>query len=132
MSAKNITDNLLTTISKGPLFVFVVLGFGIWQASKMSEAQLITLNRLVEIFNNTVGLSLLFVFVMFFVYAFILYPSGKFVANFSREFIEMQKEHNRQHDQHVEASKGMFHMIDAIKDECQEMHEKLNKFYGHD
>lgn len=124
------TESIVATISKGPLVIFLLYGFGFWQLSKMTDAQIQTIEKLVKVFSNPFG-AVLAVF-LFFMMIFIttLYPAGKFTAGFAKELIELQKNHNEQHGEHVQASKKMYHIIQGIDNKCLEMHSKIDKFYG--
>lgn len=130
MSTRTISENVISTISKGPLVIFVMLGLAIWQASKMTEQQIQTLDKLVDVLNNAVGFGLLFLVILLLIFVGLLYPAGKFLASFSKELIDQQKDHGKQHKEHVEASKGMFHLMSSIQDMCKDTHDKINRFYG--
>lgn len=130
MATKTITENVIATVSKGPLVVFVAFALGLWQASYMSDQQIATLERLTTVLNNEVGAAVYFAFGLLLFYALVLFPSGKFIATISAEFMEHQKEHARQHVEHVEASKAMFHKVTEIEDKCSQIHAKIDKFYG--
>lgn len=130
MGSKTITDNVVSTLSKGPLVVFLAFGFALWQASYMTDQQLATLERLTQVLDNPVGASIYLAMAGLLFYAVVLYPTGKFVSTILTEFIEHQKTHALQHNEHVEASKQMFHSLESLDERCRAICARLDEFYG--
>jgi len=129
MSTKTITENIVATISKGPLIIFLLLGLGIWQASNASDEQMTTLEKLIQLLNNQVGLFIYIFIMSLFMYSLILWPVGKFFADVSKEFLESSKIHDENTATHIEASKQMYHVLSDLKETCAALSEKISKFY---
>lgn len=129
MSTRTITDNLLITISKGPLLIFLTLGLGLWQASKMTDKQVATIEHLVGVLNNVVGLGLLSVVGFLILYATILWPIGRFISSVSVEFFESQRAHAVASQEHHAASKAMYHEIQRQGEEITALHKTIKKFF---
>lgn len=129
MSTKTITESIVSTISKGPLIIFLLIGLGVWQASNSTQEQREAIKQIIELLNNQVGLFV-YIFVMsLFMYSLILWPVGKFFADVSKEFLESSKLHEENALTHHEASKQMYHVITELKESCAELTEKIHKFY---
>lgn len=130
MSTKAITDSLITTVSKGPLVIFVLLGAGMWQASKMTEAQINTIEHLVSVLNNPVGSALYTVLMLILLYTLILWPTGKFLSGISKEFFDSQKLHAAASLEHHTASKAMFHEMQGMRKAVIEQKNTIDHFFA--
>ena len=129
MSTKLLSDSLITTISKGPLVIMLLLGLGFWQASKMTPAQIDTVEHLAQVLNNPVGSAIYTILMLVLLYSLVLWPVGKFLSTMITEFLEIQKLHNIQTKEHFEASKLMFHEVEIVKNDTTKMLEIIEKFY---
>ena len=132
MATTRITENVITTISKGPLIIFVIFGLGFWQASKMSDEQISTIEKLISVLDNTVGIAIYSIGMLILFYSLILWPVGKFVSTISKEWIEESKVHEQNARTHYEASKALYHKISETHDVVKALNAKIAKYYNGD
>ena len=129
MSTRTITDGLIANISKGPLLIILMFAIGIWQASKMTHDQTETIKELLVILNTPVGWGGYILSGFLLMYSLLLWPIGKWFADSTEKFLALNQLHVNAQEDHIAASKGMFHQIEDIQTGYEHLRHKIEKYY---
>lgn len=108
-----------------PQFAALILvGVLLWGLSQFSQTQINTLEKIIQISDNFIGRMWFGLICFFFFYALVIYPVGKYMSDFLREWAKVQSTHYADTTEHIAGSKELYHMLSEVQ-KRSENHKEL-------
>lgn len=125
-----IVSKVLVHFLNSQFAALILIGSLLWGLSNFTDAQIDTLDRIIQISDNWIGRMWFALICFFFFYALVLHPTGKFMANFLNSWAKVQTAHYTETMTHVGASKEMYRILADMNTTVGKIYEKVCSFYG--